>query len=95
MFSNIIFGFIDNAGLFFGMDALDPYLPGGELTKAGYGNTFSDALGVSLGTFIGFMVEKASDIKETSLIGDIIGIVLGCLLGVMLPKLIMCKGRPC
>ena len=30
MASNVIFGFIDNAGLFFGMDALDPFLPDGS-----------------------------------------------------------------
>lgn len=91
MVTNLIFGFIDNAGLFFGMDALDPYLPGGELTKAGYGNTFSDTLGVFLGAFIGFMVEKYYGVKETPLMSDIVGIILGCLLGVWVPKMLTGK----
>ena len=34
MVANIVFGIIDNGGLFFGMSALDPFLPQGELTRA-------------------------------------------------------------
>ena len=37
MLYTMAFGFIDNAGLFFGMDALDKFLPGRELTRAGWG----------------------------------------------------------
>jgi hypothetical protein len=58
MGSNVIFGFIDNAGLFFGgcyLDEIFEKLPGGKDGNicAGYGNTFSDTLGMFLGTFFG------------------------------------------
>ncbi len=61
MFANIIFGFIDNAGLFFGgvyLDEIFAKLPGGldANVTAGYGNTFSDTLGIFLGTFSGLMI---------------------------------------
>ena len=45
MASGIVFGFIDNAGLYFGMDKLDPLfdaMGAGTLAKSGLGNTFSD-----------------------------------------------------
>lgn len=61
MFANIIFGFIDNAGLFFGgvyLDEIFEKLPGGldANVTAGYGNTFSDTLGMFVGTFCGLMI---------------------------------------
>lgn len=61
MFANIVFGFIDNAGLFFGgcyLDEIFEKLPGGydANVTAGYGNTFSDFLGSFLGTFCGLMI---------------------------------------
>lgn len=83
MSSNFIFGLIDNGGLFFGMDALDPFLPGGELTKAGFGNTFSDLLGSFLGTFIGGAIQNMSGINDTPLWSQVFGIVVGCLVGVL------------
>ena len=86
MVSNFIFGFIDNAGLFFGMDALDPFISGGELTKAGMGNTFSDALGSFLGTFIGTSIQNYTLVTDWPLYSEVIGIVIGCLFGVFIPK---------
>ena len=86
MMSNLVFGFIDNAGLFFGMDALDPFIPGGELTKAGMGNTFSDALGSFLGTFIGTSIQNYTLVTDWPLYSEVVGIIIGCLLGVYIPK---------
>ena len=93
MTTNLIFGFIDNAGLFFGMSALDPYLPEGELLKAGLGNTFSDALGSFLGTFIGTSIQNYSGVTEWPLYAEVIGIIIGCLIGVFLPASFMGVGR--
>lgn len=92
MATNFIFGFIDNAGLFFGMDALDPYFPvekwGGK-TQAGIGNTYSDALGSFLGTFIGGSIQNYTGVKETPLFAESVGIILGCIVGVIVPRLIV------
>ena len=99
MMTNIIFGFIDNAGLFFGMDNLDPLFVkkfgAGELTKGGLGNTFSDMLGAFLGTFIGNGISNYTDVEEWPIIADVIGIVIGCLLGLYIPKFIKCGNEPC
>ena len=86
MTSGVIFGFIDNAGLWFGMDALDPHLPGGPLTKAGFGNTYSDFLGSFLGTFGAIMIRNSTGITDTPLWSESIGIAVGCLLGIYIPR---------
>ena len=91
MISAMVFGFIDNAGLFFGMDALDPYLPGGPLTKAGWGNTFSDGIGAFLGAFIGKMVSVSTGFEGGPIYGDFIGIIVGCILGIYIPQAITGK----
>ena len=86
--SSVIFGMIDNGGLYFGMSALDPILPGDELEKAGWGNTFSDFLGGFLGTFIGILVKNLTKIEDTPLYSEVIGIVIGCIFGIYIPKMI-------
>ena len=91
MSSGVVFGFIDNAGLFFGMDALDPYLPGGPLSKAGYGNTFSDALGSFLSVFIGNLIQKSTGIENTPMWAESVGIIAGCLVGIYIPSMITGK----
>lgn len=83
MASHLAFGMIDNGGLWTGMDALDPFLPGGALTKAALGNTFSDGLGAFLGTFCGIIIKNNMD-KEDKITppmwSEAVGIILGCLL---------------
>jgi hypothetical protein len=91
MASNIVFGMIDNGGLFFGMDALNPFLPKGDLTRAGLGNTFSDGLGAFLGTFSGIIIKSITKVNDTPLWSDAIGIVIGCLIGLYVPKYITGK----
>lgn len=86
MVANIVFGIIDNGGLFFGMSALDPFLPQGELTRAGLGNTFSDGLGAFLGTFSGVIIKSITKIDDTPLWSDAVGIIIGCLIGLYVPK---------
>lgn len=63
MAANIVFGFIDNAGLFFGgvyLEELFEKLPGGDDANvlAGYGNTYSDFLGSFLGSFCGLIIQN-------------------------------------
>lgn len=94
----IIFGFIDNAGLFFGMDALDPYVKKWFGTDAkvaaGVGNTFSDVIGAFAGSFAGSIVQHQlkkdlPDCYESPLWAEAIGIFIGCVLGIIGPKLIV------
>ena len=100
MSSGVVFGFIDNAGLWFGMDALDPFLNKikgvGELTKAGLGNTFSDAVGSFAGTFAGIIIRSKLISKDEENIPEFIwaesiGIIIGCLLGIIIPRYITGK----
>ena len=92
MVSAMVFGFIDNAGLFFGMSALDPYLPGGELEKAGWGNTFSDGVGAFMGAFIGKIISILSGFDgQGPIYGDFLGVIIGCIIGIYIPKMITGK----
>ena len=81
-----IFGFIDNFGLWYGMDYLDPYLPGGNLTKAGYGNTYSDFIGSTMGTSISIILNTLYPTEEAPIWVNSLGIVVGCLFGLYIPK---------
>ena len=86
--SIVIFGFIDNAGLWIGMEYLDPFTKQfGELTKAGIGNTFSDALGVTMGTFIGSIITNKTKVEQTPIWADAVGIIVGCLLGIFICRM--------
>ena len=98
----VVFGFIDNAGLFFGMKALDPYISdyisNDEKVAAGIGNTFSDVVGAFAGAFAGNIMEShmkkafPKDIDEcvsTPLWADSVGIFIGCIIGIIVPKAIM------
>lgn len=91
MMANIVFGIIDNGGLFFGMSALDPFLPSGELTRAGLGNTFSDGLGAFLGSFTSVMIKTVTKVEDTPLWADAFGIVVGCLIGLYVPRYVTGK----
>jgi hypothetical protein len=84
----MIFGFIDNFGLWYGMDYLDPYIPGGNLTKAGYGNTFSDFIGSTMGTSVSIILGTMYPSEEAPIWVNSLGIVIGCLLGLYIPKYI-------
>jgi hypothetical protein len=92
MMTNIIFGFIDNFGLFFGMDSLDDFLNGpgkvdglAALKTAGWGNTFSDFLGAFVGNSVGDISSTLSGVDKTPIISEIIGIVIGCIIGIYVP----------
>jgi hypothetical protein len=88
MASGLVFGFIDNLGLYVGMDSLDPFFSNDPLIRAGQGNTFSDLIGSFLGTFIGVIIKNKSQINDYPVWSESIGIVVGCLIGVYLPAAI-------
>ena len=87
MLFGIIFGFLDNLFLFIGIDSLEHLMPDNDLIKAGLGNTFSDAIGAIVGTFIGSIGQILISYDETviPLWANTVGIVIGCLLGLYIP----------
>jgi hypothetical protein len=89
----LIFGFLDNFGLWMGLDVLQKYLPGGLLTKSAWSNTYSDLLGVTIGSFISIMAKDIFDFDEdASLIWlNTVGIVAGCILGMTVGRLLTGK----
>jgi hypothetical protein len=92
--SNIVFGAIDNGGMFFGSSFLDEWfqlLPGSDDANvfAGYGNTYSNLLGTFMGTFVGLIMEDMTKVSSTPIWGDAIGIIFGCLIGIAIPKAIL------
>ena len=91
MVSGLIFGFVDNAGLFFGLDALDPFLPGGELTRAGLGNAFSNVAGSFLGAFAAKAIQVVYGFDGGPIYGNAVGMVVGCIAGIVVPCIITGK----
>lgn len=91
--SGTIFGFVDNAGLVAGMDALNPIfkpIAGGDSEVfAGLGNTFSSAVGAFMATFGGRIVADKFKEDEYPLWSEAIGIVIGSIIGIYLPKAFM------
>lgn len=93
MGSGIAFGFIDNFGLFYGMNILEKYLaklPGGNYTSilGAYGNTFSNTISTFLSTFVGNIIMMKSGITATPIWSNAIGVIIGCLIGISLPTLV-------
>ena len=64
MVFGLVFGFIDNAGMFFGMDALEPFLPREGFVAAGIGNTYSSVLGAFLAAFLIDLIFEIQRIYE-------------------------------
>lgn len=85
----VVFGFIDNAGLWIGLDTLSKYMPGGLKMQSALGNTYSDFIGSILGTVVSLVAKDAfGDIEENAPIwSNTIGIFIGCLLGIVFGKL--------
>tara|TARA_B100001093_G_scaffold503105_1_gene557009 strand:+ start:555 stop:1013 length:459 start_codon:yes stop_codon:yes gene_type:complete len=86
----LIFGFLDNLGLWMGIDVFYKYIPGGTLTKAGWGNTYSDLLGATVGTFIAEIAKDYFDYDDNNqpIWLNSLGIFLGCVLGMTVGKLL-------
>jgi len=98
MASGLIFGFIDNFGLFMGMSVLDPLLKKLPFAKdpnvfAGYGNTFSDLIGAFLGTFGGLLIAESYKTYEYPIWAEALGIFIGCLVGILVGKSVSMKHK--
>jgi len=85
----VVFGMLDNGGLWFGMSALDPITPKGLLTKAGYGNVFSDTLSAFLSTFVGSIIAHNLPVDgETPIWANAVGTLFGTFFGLNFLKLV-------
>ena len=89
----IVFGFIDNFGLWIGITHLEKYMPGGTKMKAALGNTYSDGIGAITGTLIAIIVKDLFNINDEDGMEDKepiwinpIGIIIGCLFGIFIGK---------
>ena len=89
----ITFGFIDNIALWFGIDTLEKYMPGGVLTKSALGNTYSNVLGVIVGTCISIAAKNIMNVEfnQEPIWLNTLGILIGCLLGMFTGILISNK----
>ena len=103
-----VFGFLDNFGLFYGMDKLDPLfykfasvtmlshasnpeslhkLADGMMN--GLGNTFSDLLGILIGTAVLLSANASFNVSAGEFWPiDFVAITLGCFVGAYLPALL-------
>ena len=86
----MVFGFMDNFGIWMGIDVLEKYMPGGVKMKAALGNTYSDMLGAIVGTSISIVAKDAVDYDndDEPIWVSTFGIFLGCLLGIIFGRLI-------
>ena len=84
-----VFGFIDNAGMFFGMAALNPVLPKKGFIRAGIGNTYSSLIGAFLAAFLSKLVVIKFGVSEVPVWSDAAGIGVGAILGIYVPPLLI------
>lgn len=93
MVGPIIFGLIDNGGLFLGMAAIEDYLLTlGYSAKiaAGFGNTFSDSLGAAFGGTISMILYKKLGLEHVhNYSAELLGIIVGCLIPVIIAMMIV------
>lgn len=90
----MVFGIIDNLGLFMGMSAVEEWIMKkgfDSQVAAGIGNTFSDALGVMLGGVVSAALYKLLKVKkeETTFWQKLVGVVIGCMLPVLVKIVIV------
>lgn len=83
----MVFGFLDNLGLLIGMDTLTKNFKMDNREKSAFGNTYSDFIGATVGTFISIIMKQLTgyDDDDEPLWLNSLGIVLGCLLGYYVP----------
>ena len=83
----IIFGFLDNFGLLIGISEITKNLPISNLAKSAIGNTYSDFLGASVGTFISIILKSYTNYDDSGkpFWLNMVGITSGCILGYFIP----------
>lgn len=90
----IVFGIIDNLGLFVGMDFIEDYITQAGYTPmiaAGIGNAFSDMIGALIGGFVASTLYRVLNIKEDSIktSHQVVGVTIGCMIPVIIAILIL------
>lgn len=87
----LVFGIIDNLGLFIGMDAIEEYIQSlgyNSLIAAGIGNAFSDAIGAIFGGIIASYLYKTLKLKGMgTTMQQLVGVVIGCMIPVFIAML--------
>ena len=83
----MVFGFLDNLGLLIGMDTLTKNFKMNNTAKSAFGNTYSDFIGATVGTFVSIILKQLTgyDDDDQPIWLNSLGIVLGCLLGYYVP----------
>lgn len=96
----IVFGMMDNISLYFGIegfgDTLKEKYNMSEFEVAGYGNTYSGALGITLATFATLVSSYLfPDVDQNSLPVwlNTTGYIIGALIGIYIPKLFFPKNK--
>ena len=91
----LIFGFIDNFGMYLGLDSLESLLnesiPNSTI-RAGIGNLYSSIFGSIMGASLSKGIKQSTGISTTPWWSDTIGILIGSILGIYLPSLVMKSG---
>lgn len=94
----IIFGLMDNVSLYFGIDGFGDYLREkfgmSDIEVAGYSNTYSGVLGVTLATFAVIISSYYyPDVNQSNrpVWSNTIGFLIGAIIGIYIPKLIFRK----
>ena len=89
----IVFGFLDNFGLWIGLSKLQKYFPGGVKTKSALGNTYSDFIGATIGTTISMIAVDLFNFSDDDvpIWVNTLGIIIGCILGLFFGVLVTGK----
>ena len=83
----MVFGFLDNFGLLIGIEQMTKGLKLNNLQRSALGNTYSDFIGATIGTFISIILKQSFDYNDDDepIWLDTLGILLGCILGYYIP----------
>ena len=83
----MVFGFLDNFGLLIGIEQITKGLKLNNLQRSALGNTYSDFIGATIGTFISIILKQSFDYNDDDepIWLDTLGILLGCILGYYIP----------
>tara|TARA_B110001469_G_scaffold123334_2_gene135200 strand:- start:2372 stop:2827 length:456 start_codon:yes stop_codon:yes gene_type:complete len=84
----VVFGFIDNASLWIGLDTFKKHIPGSILVKSGWANTYSSTLAATIGTTVFFTLKHVLNVSHSPIWLNSFGILIGCILGLYVPKFI-------
>ena len=92
----LIFGFIDNFGMYLGLDSLETLLKKNDrisnpIVIAGIGNLYSSIFGSIMGASLSKGIKQSTGISATPWWSDTLGILIGSVLGIYIPSLVMTK----